>query len=204
MTTFLSALRFAVNIETTLAALQVKRFREIGDVSTRLFPPLVPICFLPELPSEADLDAVRRTHRLDLRRNKPAAESTHAPVAGAYRLEIDGFSALRSEVSARWASATDPFRRHIATKQGTSSETATTGAGPTHDTGGCTARFASSAVYLGWSELPVQEAPPVALPDTQALWLSVFRLEYADSPQWWSDASWDLLYSRRCTNWRER
>lgn len=184
MTTFLSALRFAVNIETSLALLQVARFRSVGDVSTRLLPPLVPLYFLRELPPEGELDAVRRTHRMDLHRHELSTTSYSTAIAAAYRLEIGGFSALRRDIATRWASDTSPL---------------VTGVG-----GGRSRDATEPAVYLGWTEQPKSEAPPIALPNTQALWLSVFSLEYSDTPRWWSDASWDLLYSRRCTNRHQR
>lgn len=66
MVTYLSALRFAVNLEHSLQELQKRRFVLTGDTGARALPPLIPLARHPDAPGFARLDQIRRFHAVTL------------------------------------------------------------------------------------------------------------------------------------------
>ncbi|HKK47950.1 MAG TPA: hypothetical protein VJ932_02565, partial [Alkalispirochaeta sp.] len=50
-------------------------------------------------------------------------------------------------------------------------------------------------IVLSWQDAPPQPSP-IALPETSALWLSVFELRPGADP-WWEYLSWNQPYCRR-------
>ncbi len=164
MTTFLSALRFAVNVEHLLEERQKELFRSYGDTSAMFLPPLVPIVTTDKRPDLHDLDVFRKRHHLRVR---PGSTSAHT--------EISGFPEMVSDFETQFGPVvTDtPF-------SGTTDSTA-------------------RIVRLSWHD-PEPASFPVHLPETSALWLSLFEIETGSGDQWWSGGSWALCFNRRFTN----
>ncbi|MFP4210156.1 MAG: hypothetical protein ACLFR8_02850 [Alkalispirochaeta sp.] len=200
MTTFLGALRFAVNVETALSELQRRRFSMTGDTSTRLLPPLVPIATSPGMPDENDLDRMRKKHYLvhqgtegDTTIAESSVDSSRAmPPAGGYTLRIEGFAALQDELVEGWGVAVpgSPFfpERSVPVVGANTSD------GPTPPDG--------PILRLGWG--PGPDFPVLtSIPRTAAFWLTIFEVIPGEGDPWWNGAQWWLRYSRRLTSRRE-
>lgn len=187
MTTFLIALRFAANLETTLIDLQRRRFYESGDTSTRFLPPIVPLTICRSFPNEGLLDRIRKRSPLILRRTQPpyASAGDHPkPIGAAYPLTIDGYLNLRSEI--------DNIPKDTSTERSVWP-------------GDISIERDRPILRLGWSERPVETVVPCPIPETRAVWLCVFRLSLPHgAARWWGDSRWEMLYSRRTTNWESK
>jgi hypothetical protein len=168
MTTFIGALRFAVNVEHLLRERQKELFRTTGDTSAMFLPPLIPVAATTTRPDLHDLDVFRKRHYL---RVVPGSTSDAAV--------IDGFSEMVVDYAAQFGP-----------------ETMDTPWVPN-------AGIRDMTVRLSWGEKSDRlssEFSGIPLPETSALWLSLFRIEWTSRDRWWSGGRWDLMYSRRFTN----
>lgn len=177
----LTSLRLAPNVERSWMDLQDKLFTRCGLISTRLFPPVIP---LGDFSKHGDvvnaplklLERSRKHHPLTLRGivTGPSLETPpDTPVS--IPLDIDGFESLQAELfpgqvlRPRFVLAwEDP----VVLADGERLE---------------------MTRILTSSDLP-------ALPETQAFWLWAVRLVPGpDEEQWWVSAEWQELFYRRIT-----
>lgn len=177
MTTFLIALRFAVNIEDRFTQLQRERFRHTGDASARVLPPIVPIVCVDHPVAEQTLDAIRRRHVVCINPDSnPTERSESAPIAAAYHLQNEGYPALRTALC-------DTLRP---------SETIVPGLTPVVEE--------AATLRIGWTDEPALSRS-IFPARTCAIWLTMFEITIDSSGEtphrWWNGARWDLRFSRR-------
>jgi len=180
MTTFLGALRFAVNIEAELSDLQRTRFTMTGDTSTRLLPPIIPIATLTAVPAEHHLDRFRKGHFLMYSGPSEGVSTPEPRPPAGYSLFLEGFEALQHDLVRLFDGAVsgEPFFPEGRSPSGT------------------------PVLRLGWSSPPIDRTPP-PLPRTAAFWLAIFEVRFSNDDPWWNGARWWLRYSRRLTSRRE-
>lgn len=166
MVTYLSALRWAVNVEQALQKLQKRRFALTGDTGARALPPLIPLSHHRVFPEFAWLDEIRRAHTVSVASTPP--QSAEIPPA---RITLTGGDL-------------DETAQHIMELQRALSA----------DEQGETPAW-TPQIVLSWQDAPPQTTP-IALPETSALWLSVFELRLGTDP-WWEYLSWNQRYCRR-------
>ncbi len=98
MVTYLAALRFAANVEHLLRALQNTLFSEQRYVSALALPPLIPLVWMADRPTDHTLDRIRKTHYVRL---TPQGGSVGGPVPCLIRIEarapIDSLAKSLSE-----------------------------------------------------------------------------------------------------------
>mgnify|MGYP006443664803 CR=1 FL=1 len=154
MVTYLSALRWAVNVEQVLQRLQKQRFALTGDTASRALPPLIPLHRHPVLPEFAWLDEIRWTHPVMVPATPP--KSTEIPSA---RIALSGPG--HDETAQRIIE----LQRALAANDRSDAP-----------------EFAPQIV-ISWREATPQ-ASSIPLPETSAFWLSVFELNSGDDPWW--------------------
>ncbi|MFW5827541.1 MAG: hypothetical protein ACOCU4_05595 [Alkalispirochaeta sp.] len=154
MVTYLSALRWAANVEQHLQQLQKERFARTGDIASRALPPLIPLQRHRRLPEFPWLDEIRWAHTVSVAATRP--ESAEIPPA---RIALSG-------------QGLDETARHIVELQRALAA----------DQGDDPPQFAPQIV-ISWQEATPQ-ASPVALPETSALWLSIIELDCGEDPWW--------------------
>lgn len=169
MVTYLSALRWAVNVEQALQHLQKQRFMLTGDTASRALPPVVPLHRHRVLPEFAGLDEIRWAHPVMVPAGNP--EPAEVPPA---RIALGG-------------------HRHDETAQGIIELQRALAALAADDRGD--APEFTPQIVISWQEATPQ-ASPIPLPETSALWLSVFELNFSDDP-WWEYLRWTQRYCRR-------
>jgi hypothetical protein len=187
MATHLGALRFAANIETPLARQQRELFRLFGDTSAMLLPPLVPIAVTDFLPSDHKLDVFRRSHYLRVSPAEPPAEPPEHPRRSVLPVVIHGFSAMQED-----------YRRQFCPTPVSDLSFDLPKEAPINVATG-------PHIHLGWDTQATSDqppTPPLLLPETSALWLSVFEIVPGptEGERWWESCRWYLRYSRRFTN----
>lgn len=154
--------------------LQDELFTRNGLVSTRLFPPVIPIVDIPRSAggAEADiktvrfLERIRKSHPLELRGVRPG---------GARRLSVpvlmEGFTQLCEAIRQEY-----PDARTFED---------------------------APRIVLAWDrEEDVAASMPVipSVPVTRALWLwAVECFPGPDREKWWESAQWEELFCRRIT-----
>lgn len=183
MVTYLCALRFAVNVEHTLEQLQRQRFALTGDTGCRALPPLIPLHRHEKAPDPAWLDDIRRKHVVKLNPSSPVPADI--PPA-----RIDLSSQDPSNITGH-----NPTVEQIITLQRALSERSNATPPPTDFVPADLVPAYPPEIVLSWQDEDNHPAP-VALPETSALWLSVFRIESANAP-WWEYLRWTQVYSRR-------
>lgn len=178
MVTYLCALRFAVNVEHTLGHLQRQRFALTGDTGARALPPLIPLHRQESAPDPAWLDGIRRGHVVRLQPS--SSVPTEIPPARII---------LTSHESSNTCGHNTTVQQ-IITLQRALSVSSYTPAPPADSV-----PVYPPEIVLSWQREEPQPAP-VTLPETSALWLSVFRMESENKP-WWEYLRWTQVYSRR-------
>ncbi len=193
---FVTALRLAPNIERPLMELQDRLFRSCGLLSTRLFPPLIPLaCF--ELRTAADesghrrrlvtlLDGVRRSLPLELQGYADAPVRKDAPTTHDVSLQVrirnyHAFLELLLREMGEFVCIADQrdAPRIVLARENPSSFS--------ND------RTAELQYCLDGTSLP-------ALPVTAAFWLWAAEvIPGPDVTDWWISAQWQELFSRRVT-----
>jgi hypothetical protein len=189
MPTIMILLRLAPNLERRWIALQDTLFFRCGLISTRLFPPVIPVATVPARVRETlprILEKIRKSYPLELHPGSNGPDGDHEPCYPAdgpirYVVSLYGFTSLRDAVTARLGPSV------------TKSE--------------------EPAIVLAWdhreslqserkscTEGVLLEARTPEIPVTRAFWLTAVELEAGPDPRaWWESAVWRELYSRRTT-----
>ena len=169
MVTYLAALRFAPNVEHLLQVLQNALFSKRGFVSALALPPLIPLAWMADRPTDHVLDRIRKTHRVQLLPQEGSAGAqTPCAIRIGERASIDSLATSLSHVDV-------------------------------------SAVAERASIRLAW-ECEEEDASPVPLPGTSALWLSIVRVHSvgahdAQRPtgRWWDGLRWTEEYRRRLT-----
>lgn len=195
MVTYLTALRFAPNIEAQLENLQRRRYSQTHDASTRFLPPLVPLHW-SEIPiSRSVLDEIRRRHSLLMIRQTATIADLTPPGTIPLALGNDGrkdFDALVAHLvvtAPRAEAALSPAAR----SENPGAPPLTSGArSPGTDP-------PAAGITLSWSD--TEPGPsPIDLPGTSAFFLSHFEIIPGEQGAWWEGATWQELFSSRIAN----
>jgi hypothetical protein len=171
MTTTLLALRCAVNIERILRDAQDRLFHDHGALSSRLFPPFVPIRLCRTTPSPHLLDRIRKQSPLTLT-DVDSCVYTSRSIA-LVDCALIGFDSLLSRVRAEIGNEEVLWRTP-----------------PLVD--------APTAFHLAWDAPAEIGTIPVTIPSTEALYLCAFEIE-TDATPWWERCRYTTVFSRRVT-----
>lgn len=188
MPTITILLRLAPNVERRWISFQDALFFRCALISTRLFPPVIPVATLATglHNLESTLEKIRRTCPLKLLSGGGASAARRGegfPERGPirYTVSVDGFTSLRDDL----VSLLEP----VISKE------------------------ESPAIVLAWeqrellsserkrcTEQVLGEEQVPTIPATRAFWLSAVELERGPDPlAWWEAATWKELYCRRIT-----
>lgn len=180
MVTHLVGLRFAVNVEDQLDHLQRRLLAENGDTGARFLPPLIPVGWYSDPPPVHILDQIRRTVPVRIRDMR--ASDADRPGAPPDRISIPPDSVPATDLDSLAGALTERW------------SDSWTPAGPPW------------GIVLSWRDRTAGP-PPLSLPNTDALWLSLFRLEIpgrGSEDRWWEYGRWDEQVTRRVRSRRRR
>jgi hypothetical protein len=215
MVTYLTALRFAANVEAQLDRQQRRIFSGTHDASARFLPPLIPLHWSAHEIELRYLEDIRREHSIRIVGVKGAAPGavppgiiTLAPGDGEWHLDVladrlaaaapdgtkaapDGPTAAPDGPTAAADGAAAPGALdHRGRDQGGKYHSGRAGILTARPRGG---------IVLAWTGLQ-SGASPIDLPGTAAFFLSHIEIVESDQPAWWDGATWRELFRRRLAN----
>lgn len=211
MVTYLTALRFAPNVEVELERLQRRIFSHTHDPSTRALPPLVPLHWSESAVTHGVLDDLRRRYSLPVS-GQPEGTAGPAPPGiiplplgedarrNLYALVHD-LSVAASEADA--AGGPSQPREHGSAERPAPQN----GPGQARVTGRPSASRLTlrdrprGSIVLSWADGEAGPATPTFhLPRTAALFLSQLEIVETGEEPWWNGITWHERYLRRLAN----
>jgi hypothetical protein len=199
MVTYLTALRFAANVEAQLDRQQRRIFSGTHDASARFLPPLIPLHWSAHEIELRYLEDIRREHSIRIVGVKGAAPGAVPP--GIITLPPgDGERNLDALADRLAAAAPDGTAGDGAAAPGALDHRGRDQGGKYHSgrAGILTARPRGEIVLAWTGSRP--GASPIDLPGTAAFFLSHIEIVESDQPAWWDGATWRELFRRRLAN----
>lgn len=211
MVTYLTALRFAPNVEVELERLQRRIFSQTHDPSTRALPPLVPLHWSESAVAHDVLDDLRRRYSLLITgQREDTAGTGHPgiiplPLGEDARRNLDALMHDLSVAAGETPAARGPVQPQAlgAAERPAPKE----GPGPARVVDHTPASRLTlrdrprGSVVLSWSVGAAgPTTPTIHLPRTAALFLSQLEVIETEEEPWWNGITWHQRYLRRLAN----